>query len=696
MPSRKRSLPAAPAAEAVVESPTSPLLHRLRNMWHFANLSQWIYLFGKAANIDESLDIEELETECLKPNSPVLDDIALALMKLISSRKGLTCANSPTVQDFQFQKSCHTDSQIDHSHAILDDQMRKQYLLHAPDRNPFGDEETPVRFSDLDVLAKIRILQQLTQWTMVHPERLRSKLEEQRDIDQTTWRIEPYGWDSDDRTYFVLDDNRVYRLTEAPPAQPQPRPKKSSRSARRSSKRRRTTDTGDHLAMDQADVTLQDVQLLLQSFEKTRDENEKVLRKQLADHLMPILEKQEESRKRKELQRERELLNLVKMANAKRSTRIAGKAERQRQEEIAREEEQKLREEEALRRREERNRLKVEHEREIRMASRDQRLKEREARRLQHEDELAQLSEDSKGAGAGPGRISERRRLAEIERNKQALKDLEQDEEDWVFDCICGLHGQVDDGSHSVACERCNVWQHSKCLGIKEEEAERPEFRFVCAACRHHEDEAKLKPKTTIKLKVNPVGDSGHEKEDGSPGRRDPTSSLVVEIPAKTSSTAILTASGHGVISSTGDAGGSDRLVGTTSELSTGMSRSNDHEPELGPATTRQTHEPVIQAALTPARQDQNGNLVFKSPLDTKHIPRLDDAVYSHKKAQLNQDLQNGILSSPAGISPIKHSPPPRTPIEAPNSSKHTLGSAILPPVATLSPSARQPILTPP
>lgn len=27
-------------------------------MWQFANLSQWIYIFGKAAKIDESIDIE--------------------------------------------------------------------------------------------------------------------------------------------------------------------------------------------------------------------------------------------------------------------------------------------------------------------------------------------------------------------------------------------------------------------------------------------------------------------------------------------------------------------------------------------------------------------------------------------------------------------------------------------------------------
>lgn len=55
MPSRKR-----------IEHPTgsdsgdelSSTLHHIRNMWQFANLCQWIYMFGKAAKIDDAIDIE--------------------------------------------------------------------------------------------------------------------------------------------------------------------------------------------------------------------------------------------------------------------------------------------------------------------------------------------------------------------------------------------------------------------------------------------------------------------------------------------------------------------------------------------------------------------------------------------------------------------------------------------------------------
>lgn len=41
------------------ESKQEPtLLQRIRNMWEFANLAQYIYMFGKAVKIDEDFGIE--------------------------------------------------------------------------------------------------------------------------------------------------------------------------------------------------------------------------------------------------------------------------------------------------------------------------------------------------------------------------------------------------------------------------------------------------------------------------------------------------------------------------------------------------------------------------------------------------------------------------------------------------------------
>ncbi|ENH71840.1 hypothetical protein QWA68_012319 [Fusarium oxysporum] len=705
MPSRKRSLAAIDGDDGETEH---SLQHRIRNMWQFANLCQWIYIFGKAAKIDEAIDVEEIETECLKPNSSILADIALALLKLVSSHRGLT-------------------------HEIFDDQARKQFTKRSPNYNPFGSGETPLKFNDFDIFTKIKVMQQLTQWAMIHPERIRDKMEEQKDSEQTSWRIEPYGWDADDRTYFVLDDNRVYRLTEPTMITKPTKPKKSRASygSRRSSKRRRTTlnaeeevaETDQEIKEDTPSeddglggmtweclaVTLDDVRSVVDGFRKTRDENEKILRDQLEKHLVPILEKQEQSRQRRELQRERELANAAKMANAKRSSRIAGKVEQQRQEEQIREEERHRKEEQASKRREELAQIKMEEERDKRLVSREQRLREREARRVQHEEELAQLSEDSKNLSSSSGRVSERRLQVEIEKNKQALKELEDEEEDWIFDCTCGLYGQVDDGAHSVACERCNVWQHSQCVGLSEAAADQPEFHYICASCIRREQEAK-RPRPTIKLKLNRPPNSGARPD-----------------PSRSSSHLGLSLSGEAQkVNGTGD-GDHDASNGNVEHslaplastpgtnvngvgftISMMDARSEVSKEVLGtPKGTPVIPAPVkldasIQGSPSRSTSMTTPMTSFRTPSPSKGI----DSFQGDKTAesalstpQISREIyraaheQNGTIPSIAGLSPTKHSPP--RPIDSASSNRFKAATPILPPVA-LSPSPQHQILTPP
>ena len=110
-----------------MEEPEAPheqsLLDKLRNMWEFASLYQYIFIFGDAVKIDKDFDIEvrypppctrkaglelylrsmsevrrmitnvfqDLETECLKPEvSDKLEEIGLNLLKWVSSHRGLT------------------------------------------------------------------------------------------------------------------------------------------------------------------------------------------------------------------------------------------------------------------------------------------------------------------------------------------------------------------------------------------------------------------------------------------------------------------------------------------------------------------------------------------------------------------------------------------------------------------------------
>ena len=55
---RKRSLADMEAFESTQAKEDLSLLQRLRNMWEFAAVMQYIFMFGKAVKIDEDFDIE--------------------------------------------------------------------------------------------------------------------------------------------------------------------------------------------------------------------------------------------------------------------------------------------------------------------------------------------------------------------------------------------------------------------------------------------------------------------------------------------------------------------------------------------------------------------------------------------------------------------------------------------------------------
>ena len=432
------------------------------------------------------------------------------------------------------------------SPEIFDEYTRRQYVAKAPLRNPYGEEEDPAKFNDFDVFTKIRVLHQLSTWTLGNAERIRSMMPQ--DEDHLNWRMEPLGWDKDDRAYFVLDDNRLYRRSDEPVPPPTPKPKaksktskKSKSKATRASKRRKVEETsdeepeegnaeagaqedtvmtnGDHTELEEEAgygftsktweciaITLEEYNDFLASIFRTRDPNEKQLRKRIEDDVLPIIEKRAESLRQKQMKKMRELENLQKMATAKRSSRLADKAEKDAKDREEREAEEKKQRDLRMAHEEQERQRRIEEGHESRRLTREQRLKEREVKRILHEEELTKIEEEanraesqdpiSDAAPDGDKRVSQRQLKTQKENHKKELAKLAEDEDGWIFDCsICGLHGRnLDDGSHSIACERCNVWQHSKCHGLPPKRAEKDGFHFVCPPCKRKEAEAK-KPK---------------------------------------------------------------------------------------------------------------------------------------------------------------------------------------------------------
>lgn len=189
-------------------------------------------------------------------------------------------------------------------------------------------------------------------------------------------------------------------------------------------------------------VTLAEYKAFLEAIQKSRDADEKVLYNRLTKDVLPIIEKMEEDRQKKIARRQKELMNLEKLATAKRSSRIASKQDREREEREAREAEVKRHSDLIAARKDAERQKHMEEARESRMMTREQRLKEREYKRLLAEEELANLSEDSKKLESGQARMSERHLKAEMEKTKKELDKLAQEDE-WVFDCsVCGVHGE--------------------------------------------------------------------------------------------------------------------------------------------------------------------------------------------------------------------------------------------------------------
>ncbi|KAJ5595360.1 uncharacterized protein N7459_001568 [Penicillium hispanicum] len=499
MGARKRSRSEAIAAPEQQPSEEPGLLQRIRNSWEFACLMQYIALFGKVMKIDEEFEIEDLEDECLKPEpSYKLLEIGLCLLKWVSSHRGLTFEN-------------------------FDEYTRRQYNAKAPHlTNPFGYDEEPMKFLYFDVFQKLQVLHQLTVWTFWNVDRIRDKMPEKKETDQLQWRMEEFGYDRDGRSYYVLDDNRLYRRTDPPiPAPQRPKKKPKSRSSRASRTSKRASNIAPEDASDEENkndgvspedqlkwecvaVTLAEYREFLDTIQKSKDADEKYLRDRIEEHVLPILEKAEEAQQRKRIKREKELLNMQMLAGAKRSSRLAAKEERERSEKEAAEASRKREAGLAEARREQARQKQLENDRQSRMMTREQRIKDREQKRILHEAELERLAAEQEKLERGESRVSARNLQAELEKSQKNLAELTQDDQ-WVFDCSgCGVYGEnLDDGSHSVACEKCNVWQHSNCLGILKEDAEKEDFHFVCRDCKRKEEEANMPKLPPLKFRLS-------------------------------------------------------------------------------------------------------------------------------------------------------------------------------------------------
>ncbi|KAF2638032.1 hypothetical protein P280DRAFT_456837 [Massarina eburnea CBS 473.64] len=503
---RKRNHAEVEQEEAPVEAPEAlTSLQQLRNMWQFANLAQYLHMFKGALKIDHDFGIAELETECLKPQSPEkLAEIGLALLKHISSHKGLTP-------------------------EIFDEYARRQFVAKAPSRNPFGTDEEPVKFSTFDVFTKVRTLQQLSVWTLNNPNTIRERMNASEG-EQLDWRLAPFGRDSQQRLIYLFDDFRLYRQEnpfafEKPPQTKAKSKKRTAKSTRQNKKRRVSARVAEESADDETVhvedkeedvddglggtkwecicVDYDDYQNYMSLIRRSKNTDEQELYASIEEHVIPELAKVAEEQAKKEARRQKELETLQKLATAKRSSRISARQDKVKEQEQIEEAERRRLADLDMAKAEQQKQKQQEEAHESHRKTREQRIRERETAKILEEEKLRKLKEDEEKLASGEARGSERYLKAQMRKAASQLKKLK-DEGSWMFDCEkCGLKGQnLNDGSHQLQCDSCNEWQHSKCHGIAPEMAAQEDYIFLCSACKQRaqsENEPKLPP---LKLRL--------------------------------------------------------------------------------------------------------------------------------------------------------------------------------------------------
>ena len=108
-----------------------------------------------------------------------------------------------------------------------------------------------------------------------------------------------------------------------------------------------------------------------------------------------------------------------------------------------------------------------------------------------HRDETASLTEnEDREQSPEPEREEE----TEPRAGSKRKVDIQELGDEWMFDCVCGMYGQIDDGKPHIECENCRTWQHQGCVGVKETQAEDDAFSFVSSRCRDAEEVRALLP----------------------------------------------------------------------------------------------------------------------------------------------------------------------------------------------------------
>ncbi|KAJ3107021.1 hypothetical protein HDU97_004990 [Phlyctochytrium planicorne] len=423
------------------EANPTPDLPTLRSYWEFAAISQFLHLFFEAYHLEEFVT-EVLEEQILSPWPPSeLIDLHVKMLKVMTQNRLI----SPDTWVMYFRK-----------------EVLKRYM-----GNTIFPEE--YEYKTLPLYNKVLVLYSICEWQCDNPDRFRQAVKNEEECNH--WRVDPVGWDAAGNTYWLFDDNRLYKEEKIV------------------SKKRKGDKPIGVLAEEYGRwsvecITIQDWLSFPDKFSNSRNQSEKKFYQFLTVHALPqVLPDLEEKEKKKKQQEA--------ILNRKRSTRLQMR-------EVSRLEEEK-----------------------IALFDRDRRIKGKSNGGFDSmDDEMWDSSEDTRRlrrrkTNPPPPKVdpaverelrAARRRgdtaYVPKEREERSRRKVETEEHvstngdeaepsNWYFRCSCGLEGEnLDDGLPMIACGQCQRWQHVRCAALEEglpEDTSQDEWEhrdFLCASCR--------------------------------------------------------------------------------------------------------------------------------------------------------------------------------------------------------------------
>ncbi|KAI9337744.1 hypothetical protein BDR26DRAFT_863489 [Obelidium mucronatum] len=168
---------------------------RLRAAWEFAATAQFCTMFqGPIEYPFESTEAFENALVTTPPPAELIN-LHVKMLRIMTFNRFVTPESWP----HWFRKEC---------------EKRQQ------DWTSMFPQET--EYQDLSPIEKVRILRRISEWQFDLPERFRSVAKDEDDCRH--WRVDPIGWDTEGGTFWLFDDNRLYREFD-PASLPQELPK---------------------------------------------------------------------------------------------------------------------------------------------------------------------------------------------------------------------------------------------------------------------------------------------------------------------------------------------------------------------------------------------------------------------------------------------------------------------------------------